>query len=279
MEQKSENSEKIEDIVLRHSGRGMDVLRKAMKDDYAANAAKMILSWDKGNIFLTTGFYVEGFAETDGPPGTVFLALALKKLGFTPIIITDKYADSFFNLKEIKTISMPLDEEEEWCRKILDEYKPVGLISIERCGKNIESKYANMRGVCINEFTSKIDMLFELAYGNIPTIGVGDGGNEIGMGNEASVIYDKLSLSPCIVKVSQLVIATVSNWGAYAIVAYLEKFSGQNVYMTFDDVYNYISKIVEAGSVDGVLKKHVVSVDGFDMTVEREIVEALEEAI
>ena len=279
MNGKTEQSEKIEDIVLRHSGRGMDILRKDMQDDYAAKAAKMILSWDKGNVFLTTGFYVEGYAETDGPPGTAFLALALKKLGFNPIIITDKFAENFFNLDGIQTITMPFDEAEAWCRNLLAKYQPVGLISVERCGKNDEDKYANMRGVCINEYTAKIDDLFEIAYGHIPTIGVGDGGNEIGMGNEASVIHDKLSLSPCMVKVSQLVIATVSNWGAYAIVAYLQKFSGQTVYMNFDDVYNYISQIVDEGSVDGVLKQHIIGVDGFDMTVEREIIEALEAAI
>ena len=271
--------EKIEDIVLRHSGRGMDILRKEMPGEYAEEAAKMILSWEKGNVFLATGFFVAGYAETDGPSGTVFLALALKKLGYNPVIITDSFTKGFFELKDIETLYMPFDEDEEWCRAVLEKYKPVGLISIERCGKNSNSDYANMRGVSISEKTARVDLFFELAAGKIPTIGVGDGGNEIGMGNVASLISERLSLVPCVVKTDLLVIATVSNWGAYAITAYLEKLSGQKVFMTYYEVRDYIEKTVKIGSVDGVLKEQIVSVDGFGMDVEKEIIDALREAV
>ena len=60
-----------ESIILRHSGRGMNLLREYLPEDYCAEAAKEILSWPKGIVFLTTGFYVAGFAETDGPAGTI----------------------------------------------------------------------------------------------------------------------------------------------------------------------------------------------------------------
>ncbi len=271
--------EVIEDIVLRHSGRGMDILRREMKGDYAEEAAKMILSWKKGTVFLATGFFVAGYAETDGPSGTVFLALALKKLGFKPVIVTDEFTRGFFELKDIETVYMPFDEGEDWCRMVLDKYKPVGLISIERCGKNSNLDYANMRGVSIAEKTARVDLLFEQAFGKIPTIGVGDGGNEIGMGNVASLISERLSLLPCIVKTDLLVIATVSNWGAYAITAYLEKLSGKKVFMSYEEVREYIEKTVKIGSVDGVLKEKTVSVDGFGMETEKEIIEALKEAV
>ena len=58
--------ETVEDIVLRHSKRGMTILRKYMGDFYCKRAAEKILELPKGNIFLTTGFYVAGHAETDG---------------------------------------------------------------------------------------------------------------------------------------------------------------------------------------------------------------------
>ena len=45
----------------------------------------------------------------------------------------------------------------------------------------------------------------------IPTFGVGDGGNEIGMGNLKEVIMSKLALTPCDIEVDALIIATVSN--------------------------------------------------------------------
>ena len=82
--------ETVEDIVLRHSKRGMTILRKYMGDFYCKRAAEKILELPKGNIFLTTGFYVAGHAETDGPLGTMTLAKALRAVGYRPIIVTDK---------------------------------------------------------------------------------------------------------------------------------------------------------------------------------------------
>lgn len=273
-----ENS--IEDIVLRHSARGMNLLREVMKGCYAKEAAESILSWQRGTVFLTTGFYVAGFAETDGPAGTVFLALALEKQGFTPVIVTDEFCKGFFELKKIKTVYMPFDFGENWCKNLLKEYNPVGLISVERCGKNLNGDYENMRGKSISEFTAETDILFELCLGKIPTVGVGDGGNEIGMGNVSDFIRQNLTLVPCRVKTDCLVIATVSNWGAYAIVAYLESLSGvSGLLPDFEKVKNYIEETVKIGSVDGVSGKKSVSVDGFGMDIEKEILDLLKEKI
>ncbi|MDD7458925.1 MAG: DUF4392 domain-containing protein [Treponema sp.] len=279
MKNPTSESETIEEMVLRHSQRGMNILKEYMPENNAENAAKLILSWQKGTVFLATGFYVAGFAETDGPAGTVFLAKALKTLGYRPVIVTDKFCRDFFEGESIEVIYMDLNAGESWCKNLLEEYKPVGLISIERCGKNKQDDYANMRGISIAENTAKIDLLFELAYSKIPTIGVGDGGNEIGMGNVSEIISDKLELCPCVVPVSQLVIATVSNWGAYAITAYLQRLTGQKVFMDSDTVVRYIEKTVKLGSVDGVLKKQIVGVDGFPISVEKEIIDALGDAI
>ena len=66
----------IEEVVLRYSERGMPDIRRYVSDNCCEKAALEILSWEKGNVFLTTGFYVAGYAETDGPVGTVALALA-----------------------------------------------------------------------------------------------------------------------------------------------------------------------------------------------------------
>lgn len=282
MEKKKDDmmkQEKIEDIILRYSKRGMTVLRKAMPNDYCLESAQDILSWKKGTVILTTGFYVAGFAETDGPTGTVMLAKTLQALGYRPLIVTDTYCKGFFEPENLEVFYLPFSAREEDCLRLLEAYRPAGLISVERCGKNIRGDYANMRGVSIAAHTAPVDLLFELAFGKIPTIGIGDGGNEIGMGNAADLIAEKLSLVPCKVPADRLVIATVSNWGAYAIAAYLEKLTGSEVFPSFRQIYDYIDRTVRLGSVDGVLNKRIVSVDGFDMTVEKEIVEALAAAI
>ncbi|MBO7421748.1 MAG: DUF4392 domain-containing protein, partial [Spirochaetaceae bacterium] len=57
------------------------------------------------------------------------------------------------------------------------------------------------------------------------------------------------------------------------------RLSGEKVVMDFDEARAYIKKTVELGSVDGVLKNHIVSVDGFGMEIEKEIIDSLGAAI
>ena len=213
----------IEDIILKYSRRGMPVLRELLPENYCLDAAEEILSWERGTVLLTTGFYVAGYAETDGPLGTMALAGALRKLGFFPVIVTDRYCEGYFEAEDIAVEYMDLDADDAAADAILEKYQPVGLISIERCGRDLNGIYANMRHVDISAGTAPCDALFLKALGTIPTIGVGDGGNEIGMGNVAEAVRTRLDLVPAEVKADILVIATVSNWGAYGIVAALDR--------------------------------------------------------
>lgn len=263
-------SETIEDVVLRHSKRGMTVLRSYMSRDYCRQAARRILELEKGTILLTTGFYVAGHAETDGPLGTVVLAKALEKQGFYPVIITDEFCRGFFEAADLEVCYVDVEDGAEKYEALLEKFAPTALISIERCGRNVKNDYANMRGVSIKEYTARTDWLFiQARKQGIPTFGVGDGGNEIGMGNLKEVISGKLELVPCKVKVDTLVIATVSNWGAYAIAAYIQKMTGTKVLPGFSEIKEYLSLIVNMGSVDGVTKEQTLSVDGFSLDVEK----------
>ncbi|WP_230105037.1 DUF4392 domain-containing protein [Claveliimonas bilis] len=269
-------SETIEDVVLRHSKRGMTVLRSYMSRDYCRQAARRILELEKGTILLTTGFYVAGHAETDGPLGTVVLAKALEKQGFYPVIITDEFCRGFFEAADLEVCYVDVEDGAEKYEALLEKFAPTALISIERCGRNVKNDYANMRGVSIKEYTARTDWLFiQARKQGIPTFGVGDGGNEIGMGNLKEVISGKLELVPCKVKVDTLVIATVSNWGAYAIAAYIQKMTGTKVLPGFSEIKEYLSLIVNMGSVDGVTKEQTLSVDGFSLDVEKEILDGL----
>ncbi len=268
-------TDSIEDIILKHSSRGMNILREYLPEDFCIDAAKEILSWENGVVAITTGFYVAGYAETDGPAGTYALASALKKLGFKPVVITDKFCRGFFESVGLAVKYLDLDADEIQCRKLLEELDPVGMISIERCGRNVEGKYANMRGVDIGENTAPADELFKLALGQIPTIGIGDGGNEIGMGNLSQVISEKLELVPCRVKTNLLLIASVSNWGAYGLVEALGELTGNKLLLAAEEIEKYIKSTVDMGSVDGVSHQHVVSVDGNDISIEKEIINEL----
>lgn len=268
--------ETIEDVVLRYSRRGMHVLRKHLAGNYCQKAAQRILALPKGTILLTTGFYVAGHAETDGPLGTIVMADALSRLGYRPVIVTDKFCRGFFESENLEVHYAGLEDGAGEYERLIERYAPVGLISIERCGRNTKGDYANMRGVSIREHTACTDWLFIAAKKRgIPTFGIGDGGNEIGMGNLKDVIEGKLDLVPCSVPVDTLVIATVSNWGAYAIVAYLQKMTGIRGVLSFCRIREYLAKIVGMGSVDGVTKQQTLSVDGFPLETEREILQGL----
>lgn len=341
----SQSAPLIEDIVLRYSGRGMNILKDYLDSGYCRHAAEEILKLERGNVLLTTGFCVSGVAETDGPPGTFALAHALDRLGFTPTIVTDKLCKGLFecsaekegenNTIEQSSASPSLIESDvknspksactytlcesdilssqkntctcslyESCdkstticplsrttinteyvdvtadardfQKLLDKYHPVCLISIERCGRNVDDDYANMRGISIASQTACIDVMFEMAARHgILTIGVGDGGNEIGMGNLKDVISEKLSLVPCDVTVDELIIATVSNWGAYALVSYLELLEHQHIMLSYEELEAYLNSLISKGCIDGVSKKPEPSVDGFSLAIEKEIISSL----
>ena len=269
-----------EEVTLRYSKRGMTLLKEYLQKDYCKRAAEKLLQAPKGNVLITTGFYVAGYAETDGPMGTLAVARALEGLGYHGIVITDKYCEGFFELKNISVEYVAINADPSVYEEILEKYRPVYMISIERCGHNQENEYANMRGDSITGQTACIDTLFELAAEKkIPTIGVGDGGNEIGMGNVRQVILEKLELNPCVVTVDDLIIATTSNWGAYALAAYMAKLSGRPVFITYEEIEEYMAQIVALGCVDGVTKQKKMGTDGFSMEIEKEIITSLKEAI
>ena len=269
-----------EEVTLRYSKRGMTLLKEYLQKDYCKRAAEKLIQAPKGKVLITTGFYVAGYAETDGPIGTLAVAKALEGLGYHGIVITDKYCEGFFELKNISVEYVAIDADQSVYEEILEKYRPVYMISIERCGHNLENEYANMRGDSITGQTACIDTLFELAAEKkIPTIGVGDGGNEIGMGNVRQVILEKLELNPCVVTVDDLIIATTSNWGAYALAAYMAKLSGRPVFITYEEIEEYMAQIVALGCVDGVTKQKKMGTDGFSMEIEKEIITSLKEAI
>lgn len=272
------NYKTIDEIILQHSTRKMDLIQEAYPVQHCKIAVENFMILQKGVVFLYTGFYVGSYAETDGPLGTYFLAKALATLGYEPIIVTDQYCDGFF--KEIRTIQMPLEGySEEKYQEIIKEYNPVCHISIERCGKNANGIYANMKGDNITAFTAPVDELFKAGQKFAPTFAIGDGGNEVGMGNFQNFIKESLSLVPCVVPSDYPIIASVSNWGAYGFIAYLEIFTKKEVLPSFDEVDAYLGFIVSLGSIDGVSKKNEKTVDGKEWHIEKEILDDLKKAV
>ncbi len=116
----------------------------------------------------------------------------------------------------------------------------------------------------ISEFTAKIDYLFD---GSRRTVGIGDGGNEIGMGNLAEVIQQIkiLTPEPSVARVDKLIIASVSNWGAYGLVAALSLLVNENLLPETQWEKDFIRELVRRGAVDGTDGENKPTVDGFDL--------------
>ena len=157
-----------------------------------------------------------------------------------------------------------VEESKRHASELLAQLQPDLLISIERCGRNRNDEYLNMRGRSITENTARVDYLFD---GSVPSVGIGDGGNEIGMGNLVDVIpsVDSLPDDPAISRVDRLVIASVSNWGGYGLVAAISRLVGRNLLPTADSESSMVQGMVDAGAVDGTTGDAVPTVDNFSM--------------
>ena len=262
-------SQSIEDIILDHDKRGVALLRPHMAVDFCSQAAQYIMD-HPGNVGIVTGFYIlsAGSPETDGPAGAIAIGRALQALGRRVTYITDSYTVPVLEgLLEDGTevVDFPIADIEtsrKASSEILERLDLSLIISIERCSRTNDDAYLNMRYVDITPHTARLDYLFEAG---IPSVGIGDGGNEIGMGNLVEFIpqIETLPNDPAVTKVDRLIISSVSNWGGYGLVAALSGLAGRNLLPTIDGETKVIQKSVDMGAVDGTTGERKYYVDGF----------------
>jgi len=197
--------------------------------------------------------------ESDGPPGAVALARSLRmSMQALPIIVTDTYlvegikkiargaglhcvspedlknsldmSKGFACVPTVAVVPFPMGEQgKREAANLIQKWHPAVCLSIERGGMNEHGRIHGMGGIDFSEVQAKLDYLFiEAREKGIATIGIGDGGNEIGMANIAETIREKVPNGkkckcPCgsgitpSTQVDILIPATISNWGAYAL--------------------------------------------------------------
>ena len=262
--------ETIEDIILDFDKRGMLALRPHLPADFCRQAAQYVFD-HPGHTVITTGFYVlmSDKPETDGPPGAVAIGRALRSLGRKVTYVTDECTAPVLRqwAEDSDVVEFPIagvEESRQHAARMLEELQPSLLISIERCGRNRNDEYLNMRARDITPKTARLDYLFD---GGAPSVGIGDGGNEIGMGNLIDVIpgVDSLPDDPAVSTVDRLVIASVSNWGGYGLAAALSQIAGRNLLPTAADEALMVQGMIDAGAVDGTTGDAVPTVDNFSM--------------
>lgn len=195
------------------------------------------------SVAITTGFpthYMHSPPdETDGPPGAIAIANMLLSLGKQVTMVTDKRALKMNQAiideavkSGVLSATIPLvtfeDKGPDSARHFLCHSGDVGkprydhLVAIERTGRATDGNYYNMRGVNIKHLVDPIDNLF-IAAKDIPgisTTGIGDGGNELGMGKlkeKVKNLMPKGDLIACDVSADYAITGGVSNWGGYAV--------------------------------------------------------------
>lgn len=133
-----------------------------------------------------------------------------------------------------------------------------------------------MRGIDATEFNAPIDVLFTVGResGSVKTISVGDGGNEIGMGNLYDLVVKHVprgEIICCRVECDHLITAGVSNWGGYALACatYIyRKMSNESAENKMLPTVEYESELLDVllknGALDGPTMSATRKVDSLD---------------
>lgn len=259
----------IDKVILKHSNRGMDKLYAHYNTPFCKNASKSFYALKRGVVFIYTGFWANGKGETDGPIGAYFLYKAFQELGFSPLIISDVHCEGYFLGHKALHVKKNEDTHKTFTA-LLKKYNPIAHFSIERLGRDKSGFYKNASGLDIGQFTLKLDLLYEMS--NTLKFAIGDGGNEIGMGNFKDFLENSLHVNPCVVSCDFPIVASVSNWGAYGFLRYLEIFSTKELLPTFSQIKEYLKHIVSLGATDGLSGKNALSIDGNHYKMEEEII-------
>jgi hypothetical protein len=269
-------SEEIEKIILQHGNRGMDRLQKSLTPGYCRRAAELVLD-NKGVVVIGTGFPVSGSFESDGPIGAIALYRVLLDLAFEPVFACAPPISKILS-NGFLTYELPLagwNESRPAIRKALQDLDPKLIVSVERPGVAADGRYYNMHRKDITAAAAKFDLF--LLESECPSIAFGDGGNEIGMGKVAEALAD-MDIIPSVTGCDELVIASVSNWGVYGVIAVLCDLLNRDLFELVDpeSIANYL---VANGCVDGVTNRKEASEDGFPIEVSKSIIQQLRDLV
>ena len=309
-------------VALDIGGRGVTGLyppARALLDQPICQAAALTLAGlEPGDcVFIITGSLSRAtidstVAENDGPIGVAALARAIT-YGFNaiPIVLTDaSIRDKVAKMIELAGPSVMSPEQAETAVRtprftaiasvlggeiedglaksqaeaLLDRFQPKTVISVERAGLTADGTYRNMLGQDYSEGRARLDhVVTRAADRGIPTVGVGDGGNEIGFGaiREAVALHVPHGEVLCAASKTDIVLpAGVSNWGCYAILAALAVIMrNANLAHTRELESRLLEASPMVGLIDGSSGKLEPTADGMATDVHTGIVALLTETV
>lgn len=255
-------------------------------------------------------------AESDGPPGAAALGRALHAgLGVVPIFLVEEeitdamtltvqaaglrclspaeavtaaHSPAAIHAASVVALSADSSIAQRQAEELCTSFDVGAFISIEKGGQNEFGRIHTSRGHDTTQSLSKADAVLEVCQARgIPTVGIGDGGNEIGMGTIRDRLKGKLRFSDqcecgCgggVVPLNHtdvLVATTVSNWGAYGIATALACLLGRPDVMhspTMEE--DLLRASAAAGFIDGVSGYVAPTADGLSLRTHISIVTLL----
>lgn len=253
--------------------------------------------------------------ETDGPLGAAAIARALEVgLGAKPVLLAEQrnlapviaaaqaaglaVVDAeLFTQRTGCALALPLPlggpAGQEAAEALFREHDPKAIVFVEKAGPNAKGLFHSLLGTSRTPDTmANAHLLAERAKAQgVFTVGIGDGGNEIGCGLILDAVreiqpFGRVSKNPedggiaTVTTTDVLVFAAVSNWGAYGIAAALAGLLGRlDVLHDTDTKRRMLERCVEAGAMDGVEARLVPLVDGTSLGVQLGLITMLREIV
>jgi D-glutamate cyclase len=263
-------------------------------------------------VLILTGFIVPPWLrpENDGPVGAVNLARALNlAFDITPLIVGEKevvsplpalcraaglevsdLATARRRTRRVALESFTTDAERgrAEAESFLDRTLPKAIIAIEKASMNEVGVHHSGVGYDVSPMTAKVDHIIHAARERgIWTLGIGDGGNEIGMGCIKETVKASLATGaqcgcPCghgthaATATDLLLPVMVSNWAAPALEANLAVRLG-TMEILHDRAMErkLLEAAADAGFIDPASGLSISSGDAVDLDVHLAIVDIL----
>ena len=242
--------------------------------------------------------------ETDGIPGVMSVAKIMTRLGKRVTLLYGGEQmetilrkclslfdwGKFIQLRSLSTLETDLMALPSNSAAMFD-----CLLTIEHSGPALDGNYYTMRGHNISKLCTPL--VTELGDKKLfkHSIGIGDGGNEWGMGKVSDKVIKHINLGEligCAVSADFLICAGVSNWGGYALAAavlaartcemhrryamhgigFQTCEADKTALFSKQEQRELLTLMSELGIRDGMKKELGLSVDGIDIEVHEELI-------
>ncbi|MBB5210771.1 glutamate cyclase domain-containing protein [Microbulbifer hydrolyticus] len=265
-------SAQLESLMVACNLRGMGTIRDSGYRGYLQSAVETLLR-DRQRVAIVSGFPMGNSFETDGPAGAIALAHGLRKIGSKVALLgITEYAQAM-----AKALPQAVPDGEGLAASIFAvdpkntaaqlkafsvDFRPTLVIFIEVPGSGSDGRYRNMRFEDISASTLEWELLLRAV--ECPTLAIADGGNELGMGMLRCRLED-MPIACAHASTDELVIADVSNWGAYALLAQASACVRRPLLDGFS-LAQCLQALVMEGVVDGVTGAVTATEDGLPLS-------------